>query len=192
MFSYTAAPCMFVNPTSKTINLKSSFGLHGSTLGRVAYKQMLEKGVREFLDQPSDSESSDVESALIGSAHREKVPNQNNPKLPFTGYVNVKDVVDHVGLVHLQLTPQEWRKIPKAKAAAQKEYDQLLAINFVDLQGFQEYREVLGRASRTGKTIYVCRIFLYAILNIVTLLNVIMYTKEELYLVEIWSKMKMV
>ena len=62
-------------------------------------------------------------------------------------------------MVHLQLSPSEWRKIDKAKAAVQKEWDQLASLPAWDLPGVQEYHQVSNRAASTGKTIYFCRLF---------------------------------
>ena len=72
---------------------------------------------------------------------------------------SVDSALTHFAMVHLQLSPNEWKKIDKAGAAVQKEWDQLAALPAWGTKGVQEYFVVAERASRTGKTIYFCRLF---------------------------------
>ena len=75
-------------------------------------------------------------------------------------------VVSHWAMVHQQLSPAEWKKIPGAKAAVDKEYQQLMDIKFCDMESVQEHSKLCDRAKKTGKVLHFGRIFHYVILNI--------------------------
>ena len=99
------------------------------------------------------------ETKVSAHSHREKVLSVCAFVLPFIADAVSANPIDHMGMVHLQLSPSEWKKIPDAKAAVQKEYDQLAALPAWDMKNVCEYHQVAERAASTGKTIYFGRIF---------------------------------
>ena len=62
-------------------------------------------------------------------------------------------------MVHLQLSPSEWKKIPDAAKAVKAEFDQLEAIKAWDMDSVTSYDDVVARAKRTNKTVYFGRMF---------------------------------
>ena len=82
--------------------------------------------------------------------------------LPFIADATADNVASHFAMVHLQLQPSEWKEVPAAVEAVNKEYDQLRALPACDEAGVQEYETVRERASRTGKVIYFGCVFHYA------------------------------
>ena len=146
-YSSKKAPACPIIPSSRKTsrNLKDSFGLHGMSIDENQF---------EYCSDSSDSEFEQGYGFVANQTkHREKVPSKSDPVLPFLADASLYTTEGNFGLVHLQLQPNEWKKIDKAKAAVQKEYDQLFSIDFVDMKNVREYQDVAERASKTGKTI---------------------------------------
>ena len=131
------------------------------------------------------------ETNVSAHSHREKVPSVCASVLPFIADAVSANPIDHMGMVHLQLSPSEWKKIPDAIAAVQKEYDQLAALPAWDMKNVCEYSQVAERAASTGKTIYFGRIFHWLISNILSYLLTNMFIKEDSFLEVITFEMRM-
>ena len=75
-------------------------------------------------------------SCELPHSHREKVPGCTAPVLPFFAEATSNDVEKHYAMVHQQLSP-EWKKIPEAVKAVNKEYKELMDINSWDMSSVQ-------------------------------------------------------
>ena len=73
-----------------------------------------------FYDQDVNMQITNANVSLP-SVHREKIPAKCKSSLPFVADSTSVNAATHFALVHLQLSPAEWRSIPAAKASVQKE-----------------------------------------------------------------------
>ena len=83
------------------------------------------------------------------AGHREKIPRKHGV-LPFTADAAVYDPGNHLAMVHLQVSPKQWKSIPDAVKAVQIEYDQLNSITAWDLKDLVEHLPLADCANKTG------------------------------------------